>query len=135
MSLLTEITTQLTPELRATRDTQAMADALSVGRTKPSTREIGNGTILETLGLTAGNALLDAINNAPDFRHVKPLVEQGRLIAGTPLVAIAIMGMVAGAVITQADANKLLAIAVEPDPVSEFNVRRAVWSDAGEYLA
>lgn len=36
---------------------------------------------------------------------------------------------------TQADANKLLAIAVEPDPVSEFNVRRAVWSDAGEYLA
>ena len=134
MSLLTEIQA-LPAELRASRDTQAIADALSVGRTKPSTREIGNGTILEVLGLTAGNALLDAINNAPDFRHVKPLVEQGRLIIGGPLVAAALMGMVAGGVITQADADKLLAIASVPAPVSEFDVRRAVWSDAGEYLA
>lgn len=135
MALLNEITTRLTPELRATRDTQAMADALSVGRTKPSTREIGNGTILEVLGMAAGNALLDAINTAPDFRHVKPLVEQGRLIIGGPLVAAALAGMVGGGVITQADSDKLLAIAVQPDPVSEIDVRRAVWSDAGEYLA
>jgi hypothetical protein len=134
MNLLTEIQA-LDPVLVASRDTQAIADALSVGRTKPSTREIGNGTILEVLGLAAGNALLDAINNAPDFRHVKPLVEQGRLIIGGPLVAVALMGMVAGGVITQADADKLLAIASVPDPVSEFDVRRAVWSDAGEYLA
>jgi hypothetical protein len=134
MTLLTEVQA-LPAELRASRDTQAIADALSVGRTKPSTREIGNGTILEVLGLTAGNALLDAINNAPDFRHVKPLVEQGRLIIGGPLVAAALMGMVAGGVITQADADKLLAIAVQPDPVSEFDVRRAVWSDNGKYLA
>ena len=134
MTLLTQIKA-LDPVLVASRDTQAIADALSVGRTKPSTREIGNGTILETLGLTAGNALLDAINNAPDFRHVKPLVEQGRLIVGSPLVAVALAGMVAGKVITQADADKLLAIASVPDPVSEFDVRRAVWSDAGEYLA
>jgi hypothetical protein len=134
MTLLTEIQA-LPAELRASRDTQAIADALSVGRTKPSTREIGNGTILEVLGLTAGNALLDAINNAPDFRHVKPLVQQGRLIVGGPLVAAALSGMVAGGVITQADADKLLAIAVQPDPVSEIDVRRAVWSDAGDYLA
>ena len=134
MTLLANINA-LPAELRASRDTQAIAAALSVGRTRPSTREIGNGTILEVLGLAAGNALLDAINNAPDFRHVKPLVEQGRLIVGSPLVAVSLAGMVSGKVITQADADKLLAIAVEPDPVSEFDVRRAVWSDAGEYLA
>jgi hypothetical protein len=134
MSLLTEIQA-LDPALVASRDTQAIADALSVGRTKPSTLEIGNGTILEVLGLTAGNALLDAINNVPDFRHVKPLVEQGRLTIGGPLVAIALAGMVIGGVITQADADKLLAIAVEPDPVSEFDVRRACWADDGIWRA
>ena len=134
MNLLIEIQA-LDPALVASRDTQAIADALSVGRMKPSDREIGNGTILAVLGLTAGNALLDAINNVPDFRHVKPLVEQGRLSIGGPLVAIALAGMVLEGVITQADADKLLAIAVEPDPVSEFDVRQACWADNGIWRA
>ena len=126
MKLLTEIQKQCSPELIASKEHGEIARVLSIGRTRPSSREIGNGTILEVLGLTAGNVLLDAINNAPDFRHVKPLVEQGRLIVGSPLVAVALAGMVAGGVIKQADADKLLAIAVEPDPVSVQAVVKAM---------
>ncbi len=58
------------------------------------TTEIGNGLILSTVGLEVGNALLDVLNGAPDFRYIKPLLEQGRL--GTTVshgdVAIALRG-------------------------------------------
>jgi hypothetical protein len=91
MTLLEEIKTKCPPELIAAREHGQIAALVSAGRTRPSTREIGNGTILEALGLTAGNALLDVINNAPDFRHVKPLVEQGRLIVGSPLVVVVLL--------------------------------------------
>lgn len=118
MTLLDEIRAKCPPELIAAREHGQIAAIVSAGRTRPSTREIGNGTILEVLGLAAGNALLDVINNAPDFRHVKPLVEQGRLIVGSSLVGMALAGIVEQGAIKQADADKLLAIATEPAPVS-----------------
>lgn len=126
MTLLEEIQAKCPPELIAAKEHGQIAAIVSAGRTKPSTREIGNGTILETLGLSAGNALLDVINTAPDFRHVKPLIEQGRLIVGSPLVAMALAGIVAQGAITQADADKLLAIAREPAPVSVQDIIKAM---------
>lgn len=115
---------------QATADTQAIADALSLGRTRAVPTEIGNGTILEVLGLTTGNALLDVINNQPDFRHVKPLVEQGRLRLDSVLVQATLQSLVP-AVLTQAQATALLARAQMPDPVPEFDVRCALWADDG----
>jgi hypothetical protein len=50
-------------------------------------------------------------------------------------VAVALIGMVAGGVITQLDADKLLAIAVQPNPISEFEVRQACWADNGIWRA
>lgn len=126
MTLLQEIANKCSTELIASREHGEIARIVSIGRTKPSAREIGNGTILEVLGLSAGNALLDVIQAAPDFRHVKPLVEQGRLIVGSPLVAMALAGIVAQGVISQADADKLLAISTEPDPVSVQQVIAAM---------
>lgn len=126
MTLLAEIQAKCTPELIAAKEHGEIARIVSIGRTKPSTREVGNGTILEVLGLTAGNAVLDAINTIPDFRHVRPLIEQGRLVVGSPLVAASLGAFVAGNVITQADADKLLAIAVEPAPVSVGEVIKAM---------
>ena len=125
-TLLDEIQAKCSPALIASKQHGEIAALVSMGRTRPSTREIGNGTILEVLGLAAGNAMLDAINGMPDFRHVKPLVEQGRLIIGSPLVAASLSAFVAGNVITQADADKLLAIAVEPAPVSVGEVVKAM---------
>lgn len=82
-------------------------------RTKIVPLEIGNGTILETLGLTAGNALLDVIYNQPDFRHVKPLVEQGRLRLDSALVRATLNSLVP-AVLTQAQVDSLIGLCSKP---------------------
>ena len=129
MALLDDIRA-LPPEMLATQDTQAIADALSAGRKKLVPTEIGNGLILETIGLTAGNALLDAIYNAPEFRHVKPLLEQGRLRVDSPLVRSTLDALVP-AVLTQEQADAIKALAEQPDPVDEMDVRRVCWSDDG----
>ncbi|MCK0507925.1 hypothetical protein [Aromatoleum anaerobium] len=111
-------------------DTQAIAAALSVGRTRPNGREIGNGTVLETVGLVSGNRLLDVIDTEPSYRHVKPLLEQGRLVASSPVVVAALQSMVP-LVLSQAEANALIALGRDPDPVAEIDVRRALWNDDG----
>lgn len=125
MTLIEEIQAKCPPELIAAKEHGQIAALVSAGRTKPSTREIGNGTILETIGLQYGNAMLDAIYNAPDFRHVKPLLEQGRLIVGSPLVVATVQGMVP-AVMPQPVADLLLALTVEPAPVSVQEVITAM---------
>lgn len=112
-------------------DSQAIADAMSAGRTRANATEIGVGMILATIGLASGNALLDALYSAPDFRHVRPLLEQGRLVVSSPLVADALAVLVAGEVITQGEADALIALGREPDPVAEMDVRRAIWNDDG----
>lgn len=108
------------------RDDGAIAAALSVGRTKTVHTEIGNGMVLATLGLASGNALLDAIYNTPDFRYVKPLLEQGRLDISTPLASGALDGLAGAGVITQDEANAIKALAIVPDPVSVQDVAKAL---------
>ena len=122
MTLLEEIQAKCGPALLASRDFDAIAAFVSAGRTKPSTREIGNGTILEVLGLTVGNALLDVINTAQDFRYVKPLVEQGRLTVGSALVQATVQSLVPMGVLTQPQADALCALGFDPDPVTAQQV-------------
>lgn len=118
MTLLEEIQAKCPPELVAAREHGQIAALVSQGRVRPSTTTIGNGTVLEALGLDAGNAFLDVIYANPAFRHVRPMLEQGRLIVGSSVVRAAIQGMVPAGVLTQAHADQLLALGVEPDPVS-----------------
>ena len=127
MLLLAEIQSKCSAELIASREHGAIASIVSLGRTRPSNREIGNGTILEMLGLDAGNAFLDIINTAPDFRHVKPLVEQGRLVVGSPLVQATVQSM-AGTVLTKEQADALCALGKDPDPVDIQDVIKAMES-------
>lgn len=134
MTLLDEITAKCSPALIASRDFDAIAAAVSIGRTKPSAREIGNGTILEVLGLATGNALLDVINTVPDFRYVKPLVEQGRLTVGSPLVQATVQSLVPMGVLTQPQADALCALGFDPDPVTALQVNQALVSDDGIWI-
>jgi len=134
MTLLDEITAKCSPALIASRDFDAIAAAVSIGRTKPNAKEIGNGTILEVLGLTVGNALLDVINTVPDFRYVKPLVEQGRLVASAPLVQATIQSLVPMGVLTQLEADALCAQGFDPDPVTAAQVNQALVSDDGVWI-
>lgn len=120
-------------------DTQTIADALSVGRTRAVPTDAGNGTVLEALGLSVGNALLDVLYSQAAYRHVKPLLEQGRLRLDSPLAAGALGALVgveiaAGVTFTQAHADALLARAQVPDPLSEFSVRCAIVADDGSLL-
>jgi len=118
---------EASPELQALKnDDVAISAALSVGRTKVVPTEIGNGTILEAIGLTAGNALLDVLNTAPDFRHVKPLIEQGRLRLDSPLVIGTLGALVASGVLTQENADVLAARARVPDVVTPQQVSDAI---------
>ena len=112
-------------------DTQAIAAALSVGRTRWKHTEIGVGTIIEVLGLAAANPVLDALYASPDYRHVKPLLDQGRLRLDTVAQAGMLQPLVTGGLLTQAQLDALIARAKEPAPVAEYDVRVAIYNDDG----
>ena len=112
-------------------DTQAIADALSVGRTRWKHTDIGVGTIIEVLGLAAANPVLDALYASPDYRHVKPLLDQGRLRLDVVAQAGMLQPLVTGGLLTQAQLDALIARAKEADPVDEYAVRVAIYNDDG----
>lgn len=111
-------------------DTQALAAALSAGRVRYVETNIGVGTIIEVLGLSVANPVLDAIYASPDYRHVKPLLDQGRLRLDSEFVRGALQAMVP-ALLTQAQRDALVARAAVADPVSEYDVRCAIYADDG----
>ena len=116
------------PELQAlavARNDAAIAAALSVGRTRLVPTEVGVGTILEVLGLDLGNTLIDTINGAPQFRHIRPLMEQGRLRLDSALVQATLQNLVPS-MLTQSQANALANRARVPDPVSVASVSAAL---------
>ena len=112
-------------------DTVAIAAALSVGRTRYVETNIGVGTIIEALGLPAVNPVLDALYAAPDYRHVKPLLDQGRLRLDAVAQAGMLQPLVTGGLLTQAQLDALVARAKEPAPVAEYDVRMAIYNDDG----
>lgn len=117
-------------EALATRDCDALAGLLSADRTCGNDREIGYGTILEVIGITAGNQLIDFIQGQPDLRHVKPLLEQGRLRIGSAMVQQSLKAFV-GPAITQADADMLCALGQQPDPLTAQQVAEALFHHDG----
>ncbi len=133
MTLLEEIQSKCTPELIASRDHQAIADAVNVGRTRPSDTEIGNGTILEVLGLVLGNQVLDVVKATPDYKYVIPLLEQGRLKIGYTVAQSAVQAFVP-AILTQAQADSIKSLGTTPNPISEFDVRCALYAEDGTFL-
>lgn len=133
MTLLEEIKAKCSPELLASRDHQAIADAVNVGRTKPTDTEIGNGTILEVLGLSLGTQVLDVINSTAAYKYVKPLLEQGRLKMGSALAQGAVQAFVPG-LLTQEQADAIKALGKAPDPITEFDVRCTLYAEDGTFL-
>lgn len=115
-------------------DTQAIADELSGRETYKAPFEIGAGGILATLGLERGNTLLDAIQSTPGFRHVWPMVEQGRLDLSSPLVEAGLNMLVQGEVISSSEMQQLLSLCLRPVEVPEIDVRLAIWNDNGEVI-
>lgn len=115
----------------ATKDCAAIASLMSAGRTRASDVEVGNGTILEVIGIESGNRLLDTINSDPNMRYVKPLLEQGRLKVGSPVAQAAIQGFATAGVIEQADADNLCALGQMSDPLTAQEVAEALFNPDG----
>lgn len=99
------------------RNDAAVAAALSVGRKKWAHTEIGVGTIIEVLGLAVANAVLDALYAAPDYRHIKPLLDQGRLRLDVVAQAGMLQPLVTGGMLTQTQLDALIARAKVDDPI------------------
>jgi len=112
-------------------DLTTLTNMLSAREVRKVSKEIGVGLILETIGLDAGNALLDAVKSAEAFRHVYPLLEQGKLDISSPLVEIALNMLVSAEVVTEENKDKLLALGIEPVTVNESDVKAAIWNDDG----
>jgi hypothetical protein len=125
MSLLDEITAVCTPEEIASAEHGMIAERVSVGRTRPSTTHIGEGKLLEVLGLAAGNAFLDVINTVPDYRHVKKIIARGDFDMSTSVSQDGVQAMVP-AVLTQVQADALKALGLTSAPVSVQEVIEAL---------
>lgn len=150
MSLLDQIKTKVPAELLATRDTVAITAEFNAGRVRVESRMLSERGILSALGPTAGDAFLMALEAAAASAEALPAplrshhgairravgwlkgdgIDVGDVVTRSLLDAMASAGVVNA---TSAAAIKRLA--ERADPVDEIDVRRAVWSDAGEYLA
>jgi len=115
----------------AAKDCEALAALLSAGRTCGNDREVGYGTILETIGIEAGNALIDFIQAQEGMRHVKPLLEQGRLRVGSALVQASLQAFVGAGAVSQANADALCALGLQPDPLTARQVAEALFHEDG----
>lgn len=141
MSLRDEIIAKCPPELLASRGTQAIADAVSVGRTKVVETLIGEGTLLNVLGPVEGAALLDGLavlgqSTEPNLRPVHyavGLLKADKLDVGSPATRGQLDALAAAGVLPAAAVAAVKALAERPDPVSEFDVRCVGWSDGGEW--
>jgi len=121
-------------------DTFALADALSVGRKRLVPTEIGSGTVLATLGAIglSGGQFLDMLvaigESNRDVYWTMDLIKQGRLRIDLPATRAGLQGIGAAVPTLQPAVTALLGLGFEADPVGEFSVRQAIWSDDGKLL-
>lgn len=131
-------------------DTGAIAAALSAGRTKVQPRMITERRIIAALGLVDGDAFLTALEGVgsttlPDAHPLKPyqkglarvitwLKTDEGLDVGDPLAQQMLTVLGAAGVVNEAHATVIKALALVADPVSELDVRRALFADDGTLL-
>ena len=125
MTLFAEIQTKCDQALIDSKDYQAIADVVNVGRTRSQKTAIGEGTILDVLGMAVGNAFLDVIDTVADYRHVKKIISRGDFDVSTTTSQTGIQAMVP-AVLTQGQADNLKALGIVPAPVGVVDVALAL---------
>lgn len=151
-TLLEEIREKCSPELLATRDSAAIAARINQGRKRiQQPKLIGDGDVTQAIGRPAGPLLADWLEQAansplpetPTFEQQAQRAElrqawrklsTGNLDIGMDSVRDGIDELVGVAPLTQEQANAIKALALVDDPVDEMTVRRAIWSDSGDWL-
>ena len=141
MTLLEEIKTKCSAELLASQDADAIAEVVNVGRTalgyasrekfamwaakhgvraKIEDHSSNPASPLRSIAL----ALLDVLRSPTEGIDLS-----------VPDNAAMLGAWIASGEITHDQADELVALASRLDPVSEFDVRRAIWAVDGSYLA
>lgn len=137
MTLLEGIQAKCSPELIASRDHQAIADAVNVGRTKVITRLGGIGLVLETLGPTYGAALLDNLQvmttTVPALKWAWYLIERGELDFGSAATRGMIDQMVTDGIMPASVGALLKGVAETADTVTAAQVEIAMKDETGAY--
>jgi hypothetical protein len=128
------------PGLRAlVPDWQALADALSAGRTKVgklSAHDIRQYLMLVDLLLPIESSQQPSCVAAARALDVFPVFDLSNPLIAAKFSAV-LDGLVAEDLIpdfTEINKQTILSLAVEPDPVSEYQVRAAVYADNGDML-
>ena len=147
MTLLDEITLKVPPALLATRDTQAITDALNVGRTSVQEHWLTDrGLASDLINATGNMDLSDSILTKLDALATSSRTTQAmvnRLTTDAKGVNFGDAALLAQwlylesvGVITAVERDALLALPVKADLVSEFEVRVALYHPlTGDYLA
>ena len=138
----------LPAELLASRDTAAIAAALSVGRVRTTEHVVSERGIIAALGVIDGEAFiagLEAFAGAtlPDGHPLRPAhpgiarmlrwLQNEGINMGDPAARQMLDILASAGVVTAASAVIIKGLAEEPDPLDEYAVRCLAWSDAGEW--
>lgn len=119
-------------EILATKDPETIATA-APGIVVQKTTAFGKGHVLSVLGMDAGNTFLDVIDTDPAYRHVKDILARESFDMGLDVSKAGVQAMVP-TIITQDQADLLIALGEDVVPVSEYDVRCALWDTAGNWL-
>lgn len=120
--------------------TDAIAAALSVGRTKPRKTEIGTGTILAAFQGVGGQFIDTLRTIGQTSRDIHWLIEgtilRGVLDMSDPATRLGIQNLMAQPSLSAfvPGMQALLNMGVQPDLLPEMDVRRAIYADNGTLL-
>lgn len=111
-----------------------LAASLSAGRSRTAPTLIGYGAVMLALGAIPGAAMLDALeaargSNRP-LHWAMMLLEQGRLDIGDAATQVQVGALVTAGILTQAQADTLVALSRQPDPVPVGTVSDILNSEA-----
>jgi hypothetical protein len=127
MLTLAELKAKVPTTVLSTGDTIAIATVVSVGRVKTISYQGGIGTIMQALGPTLGAALLDQLDalttTVPAVKWGMKLINAGTFDFGLP----SSQGMIDQLVLDPTMNAALKAVATIPDPVTEYEVRCALY--------
>lgn len=138
MSLYDDIQAKCSAELLASGNTEAIAAAVSAGRTREKKTAIGAGTIMDVLGAGPGGggellAKMRAKNlpaalagYADDIREALYIIDRGDFDVSSPASQSMLAMFVAAGLITAEQEQALLALGVDTDPVTSADVIRAL---------
>lgn len=114
----------------AIRDCGALAEILSAGRTKLIERNVGYGTVLDTLGADVGSAFLDALTalatTSSPVKWALKLMERGELNIGAAATQAQLDALATAGVMPVAVADVLKGLALVPDEITASQVQQAL---------